>query len=70
METVKRYDVVNQATGEVRGFFYNQAPATLLAKNLSRYGSKVYVVDERTFTLVSSCVVRKAVAGKVIKCSS
>jgi hypothetical protein len=62
-DTVKKYAVVDQATGKTVTTYDTQAPATALAKR--RYRG-FYQVEERTYALVSKGVVRTVKNGEVL----
>ena len=63
--TVKKFAVVDAATGKDRVVYDNQAPATTVAKDLS-YG-KTVLVEERTYQLVSTRVVRTVRDREIVK---
>ncbi|KVT46697.1 hypothetical protein [Burkholderia multivorans] len=66
-ETIKKYVAVDAATGEDLYSYDNQAPATALAKNISRSKRTPRVeVEERTYTLIAKRTVRTLENGKRI----
>jgi hypothetical protein len=76
METVKKYVVLDGDTRIVRGIYNNQAPATSLAKAISKRASRrglkdpLLTVEERTYVIQSVREVRKVINGNIFDATS
>ena len=62
---VKKFAVIDTTTSKDRVVYDNQAPATALAKNISR--GKTMLVEERTYELVSTRIVRTVRDREIVK---